>query len=393
MLNVGNIEAQSAILNNEAIVQHGDVILYKSPDIPVPSERTNEKKLRFNTNDSGLVGDTAQIGMVASSGGVEGNIIFRSQNGGTIPGSTLAETMRVKGPNVGIQTNDPQCSLHVNGQTNTKQLSVGPSPIVANGNMTAHFRAPGAALTDGGQIFIEAGRDSSGGRAGWGSINVNGYFTSGTNIAVNYDKMIWRMLTDQRTTTDTFSIDSANMGSGGGYSRNWLKCEGNTAGMILNELVYIDNRPLDTSYYFRPVTHDQTNLGASTVKWKNGYFEEDVYARSGVNSSDRNLKKEIRSLGEDRGLSFVNMLKPVEYKFKNNNSNRIHYGFIAQEVEETMTELGDTDGTHNAIVVKDENDKYALRYTEMIAPLVKAIQELTAQNAALVARVEALENA
>ncbi len=102
----------------------------------------------------------------------------------------------------------------------------------------------------------------------------------------------------------------------------------------------------------------------------------------------------------------------------NGTSDRVHCGLISQEVEEVNKNLGDVDGKGNAIVVKakkmipdpewvkpegDENAKaplvegedydYFLRYEELISPLIKAVQELAAQNAALVARVEALENA
>ena len=55
---------------------------------------------------------------------------------------------------------------------------------------------------------------------------------------------------------------------------------------------------------------------------------------------------------------------------------RTHLGLIAQEVEECLG------GRDLAIVTKDENG-YGLRYEELIAPLIKAVQELSAEVAEL----------
>jgi len=40
---------------------------------------------------------------------------------------------------------------------------------------------------------------------------------------------------------------------------------------------------------------------------------------------------------------------------------------------------------------KNDNDFYGLRYAEFVVPLVKAVQELKAENDALKARLDALE--
>ena len=54
---------------------------------------------------------------------------------------------------------------------------------------------------------------------------------------------------------------------------------------------------------------------------------------------------------------------------------RIHYGLIAQEVKEV---LGDKD--FGGYVHDQETDKMSLRYDQFISPLIKAIQELKAEN-------------
>jgi hypothetical protein len=83
--------------------------------------------------------------------------------------------------------------------------------------------------------------------------------------------------------------------------------------------------------------------------------------------SDARAKKEISDL--DLGLDFVMMLRPVAYKLKGGN-NRTDMGFLAQDVESV---IGDG---YNVLTVGGDADRtLSLRYTDLIAPLVKAVQE------------------
>ncbi len=64
-------------------------------------------------------------------------------------------------------------------------------------------------------------------------------------------------------------------------------------------------------------------------------------------------------------------------------------GFIAQEVEKAAKELGfDFSGVDKP---KNENDYYGLRYAEFVVPLVKAVQELDAQNKELKIKVAEMD--
>jgi hypothetical protein len=95
-----------------------------------------------------------------------------------------------------------------------------------------------------------------------------------------------------------------------------------------------------------------------------------IYAQNGsINTSDRNEKKNI--VPTDLGLDFVIKLKPVSYNWKKGeNTEKKHYGIIAQDVEELAPDFGG---------VWVEDGKYGFSYTELIAPLIKAIQELKAE--------------
>lgn len=102
-----------------------------------------------------------------------------------------------------------------------------------------------------------------------------------------------------------------------------------------------------------------------------------------TNASDRRLKTDIQNL--DDGLNLILQLHPVSYRMKNSSDKRINWGFIAQEIEQIV-------GNENAIVTVsgDEQRTLGLRYTDFIAPLVKAVQEQQNEIESLKAELSAL---
>lgn len=108
-----------------------------------------------------------------------------------------------------------------------------------------------------------------------------------------------------------------------------------------------------------------------------------------ASDSDRNVKKDIKALEIERTADFIYSLIPSEFRMKDGTSNRLHHGFIAQEVKEKM---GDSDwglfidkkvnDDNYEIQVSDEDGnttkeltaRYALRYDELIADLVATVQ-------------------
>lgn len=91
-----------------------------------------------------------------------------------------------------------------------------------------------------------------------------------------------------------------------------------------------------------------------------------VYAVNGtIQTSDKREKKKI--VNSDLGLDFVRALRPISYHWKKNDNGK-HYGFIAQEILETLS------GKEFSGI--DQNEKLGLNYSELIAPIVKAIQDL-----------------
>ena len=80
---------------------------------------------------------------------------------------------------------------------------------------------------------------------------------------------------------------------------------------------------------------NQVNVGLP------GYRMRDIYAgNSVISTSDRNMKKDIKALDDDKIVAFVKGLQACRYKSIDGDSGRVHYGFVAQDVEALMQELG-----------------------------------------------------
>ena len=91
-----------------------------------------------------------------------------------------------------------------------------------------------------------------------------------------------------------------------------------------------------------------------------------------VNSSDARLKEAVSSVGV--GLGLINDLNPVRYHRINNPESDIEMGLMAQEVEATLAKHGL--GNSGMVVQPDGKGYLYLRYNDLFAPMIKAIQEL-----------------
>jgi len=95
-------------------------------------------------------------------------------------------------------------------------------------------------------------------------------------------------------------------------------------------------------------------------------------ASSVVQSSDARLKEAVSSVGV--GLGLINDLNPVRYHRINNPESDIEMGLMAQEVEATLAKHGL--GNSGMVVQPDDKGYLYLRYNDLLAPMIKAIQEL-----------------
>ena len=96
------------------------------------------------------------------------------------------------------------------------------------------------------------------------------------------------------------------------------------------------------------------------------------------------FKKDIED--SDLGLSFINSVRPVKYKFKSDKQgSKSRYGIVAQEVIEVLKTIDKEDF---AGIETSDPDKLGADYIQLVAPLIKAVQELSAQVESLKEQLE-----
>jgi hypothetical protein len=114
--------------------------------------------------------------------------------------------------------------------------------------------------------------------------------------------------------------------------------------------------------------------------------------------SDARDKTNVETLDTNLGLGLIKKLRPVSFNWDNRDNyvrecgyeygekdgtlvgEKKHYGLIAQELKGTLEELN---VKFDALGHDAEKDSYRITYEELIAPIIKAIQEIDARVTAL----------
>jgi hypothetical protein len=110
---------------------------------------------------------------------------------------------------------------------------------------------------------------------------------------------------------------------------------------------------------------------ANDNEWRNVYTEN-ISVGGQFHHSDRRIKDNIIDLPNDKGLSFIQKIRPVQFTYKKSTQKRKHWGFIAQEIREVV-------GSDNYSIwgeQKTEFKKQHIAPSEFLGPIVKSIQEL-----------------
>ena len=155
---------------------------------------------------------------------------------------------------------------------------------------------------------------------------------------------------------------------------------------------------LATNFYCG--TDGESALGKSTKTWSMLYAD----ACSCCTSDERRKNSIEYDLTAYEGL--FDRLKPTQFKMNNGTSDRFHIGFISQDVEKALDEVGlnslDFAGFIKSPVYKEDKKgreiegseivdyRYGLRYEEFIALNTHMIQKLMARVSKLESKLEAL---
>jgi hypothetical protein len=217
------------------------------------------------------------------------------------------------------------------------------------------------------------------------------------------------------------SIQNTCVGSNAGGSisnnSNYNVCVGNNSGASVtsnaNHNIFIghststsganNDRQIVIGSDLASQGEDYITMGRDSVgKIYNQYSSNASWTRT----SDVRMKKDIQD-NTDLGLDFVNALRTVTYKWKAPSEHptdflsydseiteasytKKMYGFIAQEVKVVMDSQNITD-FNGWTQTEGNGDVQGVSYEMFVMPLIKAVQELSAKNDALEARIKKLE--
>ena len=278
------------------------------------------------------------------------------------------------------------------------------------------------------------------GNSAFGSFALYSNTSGSDNIAIGANSLIYNTIGERNTSTGVQSMTkniSGNHNTAVGYSslRNNIEgsrntaigysslesslASGNTAVGNLtlhNTTSGADNTAIgDNTLYFNTIGSDNTAIGVGALTTSssgnnnigigknaavpnlNGSNQVRIGNKSityaGIQvawtiTSDQRWKENIESSA--LGVNFISALRPVSYVRKNDENKKTEYGFIGQELEKTLAEFN---VTNSGIITKDDEGMLSVRYNDLLAPMVKAIQELKAENDMLMNRLEKLEQA
>lgn len=141
--------------------------------------------------------------------------------------------------------------------------------------------------------------------------------------------------------------------------------------------------------------HGEDGTGNITLTSNNGNLQGTWKLNgSAAITSDINKKNSIITLPEEYSVLFDN-LHPVTYKYNDGTSDRLHTGFIAQEVAEALAAAGIPTKDFAGLVISDpdtEDESWYLRYEEFIALNTQQIQKMKTHISELEERIAHLEN-
>jgi hypothetical protein len=142
------------------------------------------------------------------------------------------------------------------------------------------------------------------------------------------------------------------------------------------------------------VINKTVNTGLLVSFRKDGTQVGTISTNANSLPSDRNFKRDISDL--DLGLNLITKLKPSQYNYKFDDENAPKmYGLIAQDLEDSLTEVGVEKNSTWLLQHKPNDDEkesdYDLDYLKLTPVFINAIQEQQTIIDDLKARIEILE--
>jgi hypothetical protein len=215
--------------------------------------------------------------------------------------------------------------------------------------------------------------------------------TSGTRVSMNLSEIVFYNASNISAILGTSASAFGISGFGGSFAlNNGLSISGNSVSLFLGNssgsgILNINASQTDLGGTFRRTA---LNGGGTTFAVISNAGD---FIRGAATSSDRRLKENISTT--NLGLDFIKLINPVEFEFvkKDNPFNPgIQFGIIAQELLQALNSSG-INGDNGLVFIPEipeseggSDGYYKVNHEQLISPLIKAIQELSA-------KVEALE--
>ena len=273
-----------------------------------------------------------------------------------------SDIVHVTTTGLGVGTNAPTMPLDVICANNKNIVSRESTPNITNG-----FEIVSNDSSNQAQLVS----NSATGEVNLGAINTNYFLTFSTNG------------TNERSRITS----NGNFGFGNNVASN----------INTNVLMTLTGNGTHNDHYYKIGPH---YTGDDPAFYVINHASVGVYLAYGGQSwiahSDERIKENITSL--ENVLPDIKSVRCVKYNLKGQSDTKI--GFIAQDWEAKFPEVVDESSRQ---VIKDDGTVAmdtetgsttkvkALSYTETIPVLLKAIQELSAKNDALEARIKKLE--
>jgi hypothetical protein len=369
-------------------------------------------QLQYNNNGAfgGTTGATTSGGVVTMTSPIIANIApganFTLTQNSVVPFTSVntgavANTLYLTTGKVGIGTNNPSKQLDITGSFNLPVTSASGTNgvIYQGGNRFIHSYHPTALF---GNLFI--GKDSGNFSltstaqdniglgvntldvlsSGTGNVAIGtstlGLLQSGlTNVGVGHGVLAAVVSGDDNTAIGHNALSGFAAPTGGTAAVATVADKNTAVGSFsgVSNNTWVNTTAI--GYNAVATASNMVRIGNTAVTVIQGQVAPTV-------GSDIRFKKDI--VDSDLGLDFLLKLRPVSYKLKTEGLNEgTSYGFIAQEIESIL------DGK-NTKMIYTENTKDAykyVRYDDLIAPTVKAIQEQQKQIEALKAEIELLK--
>lgn len=255
------------------------------------------------------------------------------------------------------------------GECGNDNVAVGTSALNNNGNTTGTgiegCQSDGEPGGTGGDSAVLWPYDSASRNTAVGTSAMVGNVRGFRNTAVGYYSGFVGV---EDMNDDAYIINSTAIGS--------------EARILDSNEVQIGNREVQMVYLGKR-SGDLANGGVNANLLLRGY----VQASNVQVASDERLKESIQPL--DTGLSLLKDLTPMSYRYKQDDEHQDVFGFVAQDVSRVL----DSHGMQNNRLVKSNpgSDYLSVSYLDLIAPMIKAIQELDEAAAEKDERIATLE--